>query len=99
MERRIKEFTGTIAGEDATRSVGAVRPRGEPYDDDACLRVAEAWHRAPPVRLIAVSGALLARHPLAKGNQPRTAAARHDLVVQNPEHPVGCFQGAQLVSS
>jgi hypothetical protein len=99
MERRIQEFPGAITGEDSPRPVGAVCTWREADDDDASFRVAEAGHRASPVGLVAVGSALLARHLLAKGDEPRAAAASYDLFVQNAHHPCQVLPRGSDVSS
>ena len=80
-----QEVAGAVAREHATRAVGAVRGRGEPEDQHARGRVAEAGDRAAPVRPVAERGALLARDRLAPLDQPRAGAAGGDLRLEGGE--------------
>ena len=77
-----EEVAGTVAGEDAARTVRAVGRRGEPEDYYLRLRVSEAGYGTAPVNLILIGGLLLAGDRLAPLDQPRTAAAGDDLPLQ-----------------
>ena len=90
MERSEEEVARRIAREDPTGPVAAVRRGREAEQQDARVGVTEAGHGTRPVGLVAEAGDLLACHPLAPLDQPRAAAALHDLGGQRREGcPVG----------
>src|SRR5690606_11825839 len=79
VQRREQPVAGAVAGEDAPGPVAAVGGGREAEEVHRRGGIAEAGHRPPPVLLVAVGGALLARHPLPPLHQPRAAAAADDL--------------------
>ncbi len=89
-----EEVAAAVAGEHPARAVRAVRGRGEPEQQHAGLRVAEAVDRPAPVLLVAERGALLARDLLAPGDEPRAAAARVDLGRERVEAHAGVAAAA-----
>ena len=90
MERGPQEVARGVTGEDPPRPVPAVGGRRQPEQQDPGIRIAEARHRPAPVRLVAEPGDLLARDLLAPRDEPRAAAAGHDLRGQRGEgRPVG----------
>jgi hypothetical protein len=56
-----------------------VRRRRQAHDQKLGTRVAEAWDRSRPVRLVAIRRALLGGYELAPGDKPRAAAALDNL--------------------
>ena len=82
MHRREQEVAAAVAGEHASRAVGAVGGRRQPEHDDRCRRVAEAGDRTAPVGLVAERGAALDGDLLAPGDEARAGAAGHDLALE-----------------
>ena len=77
MQGRVEPVPALVAREDASRSVSAVRRRGEPDDQDARRGIAESGNRAPPVRPVAEASDALPGDAGAMGDQPRTQPAAH----------------------
>ena len=73
-----QEIAGSIACEHPAGAVGAVCRRGQPDDQHAGLRIAEAGQRPAPVVVVPERRALLFSHASAVGAQPRTAVAGDD---------------------
>src|SRR5439155_4509224 len=97
--RREQEVARTIAGEHAARAVAAVGRRRQSHDQDASPRIAEARHRARPVRLVTKRGAFLAPDVLTPRDEPRTGRASGDLPLQrgeitgtNGHHDCRCYE-------
>src|SRR6266849_6606559 len=89
VERRHEEVAraaGAVAGEHAPRPVRAMCCRGETEDQQPRARIAEAWNRLGPVRLVAERSALFAPDPLAMLAQPRAAMAGDDGVANGFHH-------------
>ena len=62
VKRIEQEVARGIPGEHSAGSVCAMGSRGQPHQQEPCLRVPEGWHRPPPVVPIPVSAALPCGH-------------------------------------
>lgn len=56
-----------------------MRSRCEAEDQDACVRIAKAWYRFPPVDVVAMRCLLVASDSFAIGSQTRAAGAADDV--------------------
>jgi hypothetical protein len=75
MHRPIQPIAGTIAREDSTRAIRAVRCRRQPQHIDPSTRITEPGNRLAPVRFVAIGRPLLDRNFLTPGNKTRTRPA------------------------
>src|SRR3712207_3736224 len=79
MERGVEEVARSIAGEDASRAIRAVRAGREPEDDQLRVPIAEAIHGTTPVLVGEIRASLLDRDRLAMRDEARARATRVDL--------------------
>ena len=82
MERSHQEVAGSadaVSGEDAARTVRAVRRRRKTNDQQARQRIAESRNRPAPVDVIAIGAPLRPRNVPAVCAQTRAASAGSDL--------------------
>src|SRR5262249_856148 len=87
VEHPIKKMSGAVAGEGTAGTVGTVGPRREPQNQQACLRVAPSRNRLSPVVPIEVGTALFLADLATVRDQPRTARASNDFLIQLGEAP------------
>ena len=78
VQRGEEEVARPVAGEHPAGAVRAVGGRRQAEQQHARVRVAEARQRAAPVGLAGEGRPLLARDPLAPGDEPRAAPAGRD---------------------
>ncbi len=71
----VQPITTAVAGEGAPRTVGAMRCRGQPDDQESSKRVAEAGNGSAPIGFAPKPAHLLSRHVLAVRHEPGAASA------------------------
>ena len=81
MKHGVHEVSGTVAGEGASRAIGAVRSGGETEDNHAGVGIAEAENRLAPVVAIFVSTTFFARYLLAVNHEAGTASAGDQFII------------------
>src|SRR5207249_8138059 len=87
VQRGEEPIAGAVAGEDAARTVAAVRRRRQSANQDAGRRIPEAGHRTPPIFLCAESCALLVGNAFAPGHQPRALPTTDNLFLNGLQLP------------
>jgi hypothetical protein len=88
MERRhqkVAAAAAAIAGEHATCAIGAVSRRREAHKEHASGRIAEAWHRPAPVRLVAIRSTFVAGNLPTIRTKAGTVLASDNRVVNGRE--------------
>ena len=85
--QKVSRPSRTVAGEHAAGAIGAMRRRGEADEKDTRVRVAEAWYRSSPIRLIAKRGLLDCGNLPTVLAQARAALTRDDRLVDGPQCP------------
>ena len=78
----IEDVAGPVAGEHAAGAVGAVGSGSEAENQHAGARVAEGWHGAAPIDLVAVGPPLEFRDFRSMGAQARAAPALDDFLLE-----------------
>src|ERR1700733_4619259 len=81
----VEKIAGAVAGEDASRAIGAVGSRRQSDQKQPGFRVAEAWHWLRPIIPIAIRAPFDAPHLAAIFHQARALLAPDDLALQNFE--------------
>jgi hypothetical protein len=81
VEDRVQKISRAIAGEYASRAIGAVGPWGEADQKQPGVGIAKAWHWFRPIIPVQVRTALDAAHFFAIGHQARALLARDDLAL------------------
>ena len=79
----VENFAGTVAGEHASRTVGAMGARRQSENHDSCNRVAEGGDRPPPIGLVTVGAAFQLRDFRRMPAQAGTTCAGYYLLVNN----------------
>src|SRR5688572_12942998 len=79
--QKISRPAATVAGEYAPGAIGSVRRGREAEYQYARVRIAEAWNRFRPVRVVTERRALDSRDLTAIRAQPLALRARNDVVV------------------
>ena len=78
IECRIQEIARRVAGERTPGAIAPVRAGREADEHHAGIGIAERRHGFPPIRLVGIGAAFLARNLRAVGAQLRAALARND---------------------
>jgi hypothetical protein len=87
--QEIARAAATVAGEHASRAVGAMGGRRQAKDQDSGERVTESRHRTTPVGIASERGSLLPRDALTVRAQAGAAIAGHDLLVDEKQAVAG----------
>jgi hypothetical protein len=79
VHRTHQEVSGSVAGEHASGTIGAVGRWREAEHEHARMRISKSRYRLPPVSVLPMSGFLVASDAFAVRPQPRAARAGDDL--------------------
>ena len=91
MERAIHKVAGTVAGEHASGSIGAMRGRSQTENQQAGRWIAERRHRFTPVVPVQIRPSLVAGNLLTVGDQAGTPDTRYNLPIQRDKVSVVRF--------
>jgi hypothetical protein len=75
----------SIAGEDPSRTIGAVGRRRQANEENPRHRITEAGNGASPVGFVTVGGFLFDRDALAVGPKPSAPVAGNDVLPDDGE--------------
>src|SRR4029077_8958430 len=82
MQDRIHEVAGAIASEWAACPVRSMGARRKTENQQSCVGISESGHGLGPIVPFEISAALDLAYLAAMSNQPRTAYARDNLLIE-----------------